>query len=122
MARAKAEAEGLRRAARQQAEHAEVLQRDCTALARKVAEVESAVTSAPEPMQVGRTGGWLLLSIFSRLVINPSVSRHAVVAGSPCQLSRSLDYVCATRQMRVESPLKLQGNSMKGTLLRSSGC
>jgi hypothetical protein len=53
MAQAKAEAEGLRRAARQQAEHSEVLQRDCTALARKVADVESAVASAPEPMQVG---------------------------------------------------------------------
>ena len=52
LGRAKAEAEGLRRAARQQAEHAEVLQRDCTALTRKVAEVEAAVTSSPELPQV----------------------------------------------------------------------
>ena len=53
LGRAKAEAEALRRAARQQAEHAEVLHRDCVALARKVAEVETAVAAAPELPEVG---------------------------------------------------------------------
>ena len=52
MARAKAEAEGLRRAARQQAEQAEALHRDCAALARSVAEAEAAVAAAPDSPQV----------------------------------------------------------------------
>ena len=56
LGRAKAEAESLRRAARQQAEQAEVLHRDCTALARKVAEVETAVAAAPELPQVCLVG------------------------------------------------------------------
>ncbi len=56
MAHAKAEAEGLRRAARQQAEHAEVLHRECAALARQVAEVETAVAAAPELPQVRLPG------------------------------------------------------------------
>ena len=51
MARAKAEAEGLRRAGRQQADHAEVLERDCTALAGNMAEVEAALSTAPELSQ-----------------------------------------------------------------------